>query len=80
MSSLYEQLSVCSEKGINGKPINLLTAQLRVFNEGGDPAGLQDYYLNNRVFVSYQVILKMRLSYYLNNLMIGGYQVDEEAL
>ncbi|SQH94319.1 Uncharacterised protein [Salmonella enterica subsp. salamae] len=48
--------------------------------KGGDPAGLQDYYLNNRVFVSYQVILKMRLSYYLNNLMIGGYQVDEEAL
>lgn len=48
--------------------------------KGGDPAGLQDCYLNNRVFVSYQVILKMKLSYYLNNLMTGGYQVNEEAL
>ncbi len=46
----------------------------------GDQAGLQAYFLNNRVFVSYQVILKVRLSYYLNNLMIEVYQVNEKAL
>lgn len=48
--------------------------------KGGDPVGLQAYFLNNRVFVSYQVILKVRLSYYLNNLMIEVYQVNEKAL